>query len=36
MDQRSYNIGKTLEDTSIGNDFLNSTPIAQEKRARIN
>jgi hypothetical protein len=28
-------IGKLLEDISIGKYFLNSTPIAQEIRARI-
>jgi hypothetical protein len=30
------NIGETLEDTDIGNYFLNRTPIAQEIRAKIN
>jgi hypothetical protein len=29
------NIGKTLEDTGIGNNFLNWTPITQQIRERI-
>jgi hypothetical protein len=29
------NIGKTLEDQGVGNNFLTRTPIAQEKRIRI-
>jgi hypothetical protein len=29
------NIGKTFEDTGIGNDVLNRTPIVQETRLRI-
>jgi hypothetical protein len=29
------NVGKTLQYVSIGNDFLNSTPIVQEIIARI-
>jgi hypothetical protein len=29
------NIGETLEDIGTGNYFLNMTPIAQERRPRI-
>jgi hypothetical protein len=29
------NLGKTLENIGIGNIFLNSTPVSQEIRARI-
>jgi hypothetical protein len=29
------NIGKTLENTVIGKDFLNSTALAQKVRAKI-
>jgi hypothetical protein len=29
------NIGEMLQDTGTGNEFLNSTPIAQEIRANV-